>query len=131
MAPRYLMRIKEHIQRYYEPLVLTITMIAVIFLLGGGLYDLVERPLWFVVLQSPSGVVYRFYWPGGVMTMQTLSESVVVMIAYGGTLAGLLILYRGIRRIYEPKYSTVLILLGGTLSLISFSIIWLILTSKI
>ena len=123
-------KVKDFISRNLETILIVGTMIAVLFLLGGGLYDLTERPLWFIVLRAPGGVTYRFYWPGGIMTMQTLSESILAMIAYGGAIAGLLTVYRGLRRVYEPRYSTALVLIGGTVALVSLTIVWLIIASK-
>lgn len=116
--------------KYSEDIMLAIILAVTLFLLGGGLYDIVERPSWFIAIQTPRGTVYRFYWPGGIMGAQTLSESLAVIIAYTGMLLGLLTVHHGIRRVYEPKYSTALIILGGVVALISLSIIWLILTSK-
>ena len=127
---RLRLKLPSLLERYSEDIALAVVLVVALFLLGGGLYDIVEQPLWFVAIRTPRGTVYRFYWPGGIMGAQTLSESLAVMIGYAGMLLGMLTLYHGIRRVYEPKYSTALIILGGTIALISLAIVWLILISK-
>jgi len=79
-----------------KPSLLLIAAIAVavsIFFLGGGLYDLFERPL---IAAFAAGGRIIFYYPYGI-NEQFVAESMFVMIIYAIAVVGLLLAYESTR----------------------------------
>lgn len=62
-----------------SPFVVSAVLIAFsVFLLGGGIYDILEKPLVAIVL---SGGRPLFYMPGS-LNQQLIAESIYIMILY-------------------------------------------------
>jgi hypothetical protein len=96
-------------------MLLTGIIIAVsIFILGGGVFDLLEHPL--ALLPTSSGN-WLFIYPG--LYSQTLNESVFSMFLLTLGIAGTFICYRSTRYAFKPRQATILLLLGTVLIVIS------------
>ncbi|NIW16434.1 hypothetical protein GWM83_01875, partial [Candidatus Bathyarchaeota archaeon] len=81
-----------------------------IFLLGGGLYDLLEKPL---VAAIAAGGRIIFYYPYGTGE-QFLAESLFVMIVYALAAVGLLLAYESTKYAYRPRQAFMLLVVGFT-----------------
>ena len=86
-----------------------------IFLLAGGIYDLVIQP---VMAYYSSGTIISFY-PYGI-TDQFMLESIIVMIFYALGFAGLLVSYRSTKYASTPNKAYRYLLVGVALVIISY-----------
>lgn len=77
------------------------------FILAGGVYDILERPI--SLLPSPTGysVVIK-----GTLGQQTLNESLIAGFLYMLGLGGLYMLLRSTRYAYRPRNAYLLLILG-------------------
>ncbi len=87
-----------------------------IFLLGGGLYDLLEKPL---VAAFASGGRIIFYYPYGI-NQQFIAESLFVMIVYALAVVGLLLTYESTKYAYRPRQAFMMLLVGCTLIFVAY-----------
>ena len=87
-----------------------IVMVASIFLLAGGVYNLLEEPLvlWW------TGERFIFYYPYS-LNEQFVLESVFIMIFYALAAAGLLLMYQSTKYAYRPRQAFILLLTGSLL----------------
>jgi len=85
-----------------------------VFLLAGGIYDILEKPL--SVLPYGRGVL--FFYPG--LQGQFFNESVAVMIAYAMGVAGILLIYQSTKYVYKPRQAFIMLLSGVVLILIAY-----------
>ncbi len=89
----------------------TVIVIAVLvfvgFILAGGVYDILERPI--SLLPTPTGysVVIK-----GTLGQQTLNESLIAAFLYMLGLGGLYMLLRSTRYAYRPRNAYLLLILG-------------------
>ena len=89
----------------------TVIMIGVLlfvgFVLAGGIYDILARPI--SLLPSPTGysVVIK-----GTLGQQTLNESLIAAFLYMLGLGGLYMLLRSTRYAYRPRNAYLLLILG-------------------
>ena len=83
------------------------TLVFVGFILAGGIYDIMERPI--SLLPSPTGysVVIK-----GTLGQQTLNESLIAAFLYMLGLGGLYMLLRSTRFAYRPRNAYLLLILG-------------------
>jgi predicted neutral ceramidase superfamily lipid hydrolase len=93
-----------------------ITIAASIFLLGGGIYDLLEKPLIAIVQSGGSIIVYYPYD----INDQFLLESIVVMVGYVMGVVGLLLTYQSTKYAYKPRQAYMLLLMGCILLIGSY-----------
>jgi hypothetical protein len=96
------------------------------FILAGGIYDILERPL--SLLYSPSGVSVRVK---GSLGQQTLNESLMAMFLYMLGLGGLYMLVRSTRFAYRPRNAYLLLILGTVTVLLVVFYSNSLITSKI
>ena len=89
---------------------LTIT----IFILGGGVYDVLETPL--AVLPTPGNPI--FYYPG--LTEQLLNESIIFILFLIMGIAGGFLAYRSTRYAYRPREARMFLLIGLALMIVAF-----------
>ncbi len=77
------------------------------FILAGGIYDILERPI--SLLPTPTGysVVIK-----GTLGQQTLNESLIAAFLYMLGLGGLYMLLRSTRYAYRPRNAYLLLILG-------------------
>ena len=102
-----------------KPSLLLIAAIAVaasIFLLGGGLYDFLEKPL---VAAFAAGGRIIFYYPYGI-NEQFVAESVFVMIIYAIAVMGLLLTYESTKYAFRPRQAFMLLLIGCTFIFVAY-----------
>jgi hypothetical protein len=105
----------------YRPsifLIAGVILAAAIFLLGGGIYDIL---MWsqmnpYILL---SGGRYLSYIPYSIHE-QVLMGSIGVMILYTLSTGGLLMIYQSTRYIRNPRQASLLIKIGAALMLIAF-----------
>jgi hypothetical protein len=90
-----------------------------LFLLGGGIYDLLIQPI--VAIVASGGRVITFY-PYG-LTDQFLSESVIIMVLYALGAAGFLIAYRSTKYAYNPRLAYRFLLVGCALLIIAYVLV--------
>lgn len=86
-----------------------------IFFLGGGVYDILEKPL----VAIPIGSTVLFFYPGTIQE-QTILDSFFVMISYFFGLVGLLLVYQSTRYAYRPRQAFILLLMGAMFILIAY-----------
>ena len=89
-------------------------VIVAIFIFGGGVYDIMEKPI--SVLPTPSNP--RFYYPG--MTDQTFNESLIFMILLTMGISGGYLSFRSTRRVYRPREANMFLVIGITLIIVAF-----------
>lgn len=92
---------------------------ASMFLLGGGIYDVLIQPI--VAIVASGGRIISFY-PYGI-TEQLLLESVIIMVFYAMGFAGFLIAYRSTKYAYSPRQAYRFLLVGVVLLLISYVLV--------
>jgi len=90
-----------------------------LFLLGGGIYDILIQPI--VAYVTSAGQIIAFY-PYGI-TEQFLLESVIIMVFYAMGVAGFLIAYRSTKYAYSPRQAYRFLLVGVVLLLIAYILI--------
>jgi hypothetical protein len=90
-----------------------------VFLLGGGIYDILIKPV--VAIVAAGGRIITFY-PFG-LSEQFLSESIVIMIFYALGVAGFLIAYRSTKYAYNPRQAYRFLLVGAALLLIAYILV--------
>jgi hypothetical protein len=96
-------------------LVVTIAVMgAAIFLLGGGLYDIIVQP----IPAYYDGSRFYFLFPD--LSMQFLFDTVLSVILYGMGFVGLISIYHSARHAYNPRTAYMTLLLGGSLLAISY-----------
>ncbi len=78
-----------------------------IFLLGGGIYDILEQPL----VAIPIGSRILFFYPG-TLQEQTGLDSLFAMGAYLFGLIGILLVYQSTKYAYRPRQAFMLLLIG-------------------
>lgn len=95
-------------------LVAFLLIVVAIFTLGGGVYDLMERPIF--VFPSPSNPI--FYYPG--MTDQTLNESMIFILFLIIGISGGYLSFRSTRHAYRPREARMLLAIGITMMMVAF-----------
>jgi len=94
-----------------------------IFFLGGGVYDILEKPL----IAIPVGRRILFFYPGTVHE-QTILDSSFVMVSYFFGLLGILLMYQSTKYAYRPRQAYILLLAGVMFLLIAYvsieNLIW-------
>jgi hypothetical protein len=96
-------------------IVATIVAAFSLFLLAGGIYDILEQPL----AAIPFGRSVLFYYPY-TLQAQAVVESVGVAIAYAMGTVGLLLMYQSTKYAYKPRQAFMLLLTGMVLMLIAY-----------
>ena len=79
------------------------------FLLAGGVYDLLEKPVSLLPRSSERG--WTFIYPGGIGG-QTLNESILSGLLYLIGLGGFYMLFRSTRFAYRPRNAYILLIAG-------------------
>jgi hypothetical protein len=111
------------IQRFYRkflaplplPRIITFLVVgAMILLLGGGVYDIIENP----PTLFPGQTSWLFYYPS--LHDQTITGSLIVMIVYTIGFAGLLLTYQSTKYAYRPRQAYILLLTGLPIILITY-----------
>jgi hypothetical protein len=85
-----------------------------LFLLGGGVYDLINQPLPAVYYNS------RFYFLYPSVSEQFLFDTVISVMLYLVGFVGLLTLYQSSRHAYNPRQAYMAMIVGAGLLLIAY-----------
>ncbi len=90
-------------------LIALLTAALSIFLLGGGVYDLLTGPAGIM----PGGAEGRwiFYYPFAIND-QTLNESIFVMLLYSIGFGGFFSIYQSTKYVYRPRQAFMWLLIG-------------------
>ncbi|MCK4476971.1 hypothetical protein KAU88_00365 [Candidatus Bathyarchaeota archaeon] len=116
-----------HLQKTYWKLVTlkpstlllaTLAIAASIFLLGGGIYDILEQP----VVAFISGGRIIPYYPQA-LNEQLLGESMAAMILYSLGITGLILMYQSTKYAYNPREAYTTLLIGLLLLLIGWMLV--------
>lgn len=86
-----------------------------IFFLGGGVYDILEKPL----IAIPLGTQILFFYPGTI-NEQTILDSAFAMVTYFFGLLGLLLMYQSTKYAYRPRQAYMLLLIGVVFLVIAY-----------
>jgi hypothetical protein len=96
-----------------------------IFLLGGGVYDLLEQSSIPIAIFSSSGGAgsFIFLYPYPSINDQFIAESILIMILYGIGIIGLLITYQSTKYAYKPRQAYIMLLAGLFFTLIAYAML--------
>jgi len=97
-------------------LIALIGVAASIFLLGGGVFNIIEKP--FAVLPGLQGRLI-FYYPYQ-LNAQILNESVFVMFLYAIGFAGFYAVYQSTKYAHKPRQAFTWLLIGAILAVIAY-----------
>ena len=96
-------------------LIFPIVAIAIaVFLFGGGLYDLIMKPLPAVYYQGR----FLFLYPQ--LSEQFISDSIVAMSVYSLGIVGLIAVYQSTKYVYKPRQAYMMLMVGVILLLIAY-----------
>lgn len=98
----------------------------VVFILAGGVFDILEKPLALL----PKGSGWTFVYQGSI-SVQTLNESILAALLYSLGLLGLYLLLRSTRQVYNPRQAYITLILGLMVTLIAVYYCTSFLSSKI
>jgi len=101
-------------------------IVILIFFLGGGIYDVVERP---IVIGGLQGRIVTFY-PRGV-NEQFLGESIFIMILYALGTSGFILTYQSTKYVYRPRQAYLMLLIGVSIVALTYILVELSLRQKI
>ena len=85
------------------------------FLLGGGIYDILIKP---IVAYFASGGKMIVFYPS--LTDQFLLESIIIMVFYAIGFTGFLIAYRSTKYAYNPRQAYRVLPVGCVLLIIGY-----------
>jgi len=111
-----------------KPSTLALSIMAVafaVFLLGGGLYDIIMKPLPAVYY----GGRFIFLYPQ--LSEQFVTDSIIATILYSLGVIGLISIYQSTKYVYKPRQAYMMFLVGVTLLLIAYIFLEAIIKSKI
>jgi len=92
-----------------------VVIAASIFLLGGGLYDLLEKPLFAIFIQERFIGVYPYS-----LNEQLLAESIFVMLVYAMAAGGFLLTYQSTKYAYRPRQAFMFLLIGIVFIIVAY-----------
>ena len=95
-------------------LIAFILVVVAIIILGGGVYDILEKPI--SVLPTPSNPI--FYYPG--MSNQTLNESMIFILFLIIGVSGGYLSFRSTRHAYRPREAKMFLAIGITMMMVAF-----------
>lgn len=96
-----------------------------IFLLGGGLYSMIVKPLPAVYY----GGRFIFLYPQ--LSEQFISDSIVATTLYAFGIIGLIIIYQSTKNVYKPRQAYMMLLAGIVLSLIAYIFLEAVILQKL
>jgi hypothetical protein len=104
-----------------KPSTITLSVIAigvVIFLFGGGIYNVVRRPLPSAYVNVPGGGRFIFLYPQ--LSEQFITDSIVATILYSLGIIGALALYQSTKYVYKPRQAYLVFLVGISLLILAY-----------
>ncbi|MEM2935719.1 MAG: hypothetical protein QW231_00900 [Candidatus Bathyarchaeia archaeon] len=96
-------------------LIAVATIALSIFLLGGGVYDILEKP--YAILPQTRGFIVFYPYDLG---QQFLNESITLMLLYFIGVIGFLLMYQSTQYAYKPRQAFILLLIGGALVALTY-----------
>lgn len=105
----------------HKPSTFFLTALAIaasVFLLGGGIYDILEQP----IIAFVSGGRIIPYYPQA-LNDQLLGESIASMILYSLGIIGLLLLYQSTKYAYSPREAFTMLLIGLLLLIVGWGLV--------
>ena len=96
-------------------LIISIICIAIaIFLLGGGLYSVIVKPL--------PAIYYggHFYFLHPELGAQFISDSIVATVLYSFGIVGLIVMYQSTKYAYKPRQAYMMFLVGVFLLFLAY-----------
>jgi hypothetical protein len=99
------------------PVISAITVLGlayVIFLFGGGLFTLIEKPL----PSYYSGSTFYFLYPD--ISNQFLGDTIISVFLYALGFVGLLAIYQSTKSAYKPRQAYMLLIVGVTFVALSY-----------
>jgi len=97
-----------------------------VFILAGGVFNILEKPLALL----PKGSGWTFVYRGSIH-IQTLNESILAGLLYFLGVLGLYLLLRSTRLVYNPRQAYLMLILGLMVTLIAVYYCTSFLSSKI
>lgn len=85
-----------------------------IFLFGGGLYDIIMKPLPAVYYSGR----FLFLYPQ--LSEQFVSDSIVAMTLYSFGIIGLIMMYQSTKYAYKPRQAYMVFIVGVVLLMIAY-----------
>ena len=95
-------------------LIAFLLIVVAIFILGGGVYDIMMHPP--SVLPTPTSP--QFYYTG--MSDQTLNESIIFVLLLTIGISGGYISFRSTRHAYRPREARMFLAVGITMMIVAF-----------
>jgi len=100
-------------------LILSALAIAIaIFLFGGGIYNLVRRPLPSAYVNVPGGGRFIFLYPQ--LSEQFITDSIIATILYSMGVIGALTMYQSTKYAYKPRQAHLMLLIGVVLLILAY-----------
>ena len=106
----------------YKPSLFVVSIIVVafsLFLLGGGIFDMVTDGIQPIGFDPQTGQPVIFVES---LTYQLLVESLVVMISGALAVTGFVIAYRSTKNAYNPRQAYMMLLVGCALLIVAYLI---------
>ena len=91
---------------------------AAIFLFGGGLYNVIRKPLPSAYVELPGGGRFLFLYPQ--LSEQFISDSLIAMILYSMGIIGAIAMYQSTKYAYKPRQAYLMLLVGVVLLVIAY-----------
>jgi hypothetical protein len=124
---RYLQKAYWKITTYRpSPWTIAFVVLAIaIFLLGGGIYDLLEQSSIPIAIFSSSGGAgsFIFLYPYPSLNDQFIAESILIMMLYSMGIIGLLVTYQSTKYAYKPRQAYIMLLGGLFFMLIAYALL--------
>jgi hypothetical protein len=92
----------------------TIAVAIAIFLLGGGLYNIIMKPLPAVYYGGRFLILYPQ------LSEQFISDSIVATILYSFGIVGLIVMYQSTKYAYKPRQAYIMLITGTLLLFIAY-----------
>ena len=94
--------------------VAVIAVSVAVFFFGGGLYDLIMKPLPAVYY----GGRFLFLYPQ--LTEQFISDSIVAMTVYALGIIGMIAVYQSTKYVYKPRQAYMMLIIGFALIFMAY-----------
>jgi len=97
-------------------LIFAVVIIAAsIFMLGGGVYDILEKPFFAFFIEGRFIGVYPYS-----LNEQLLAESIFVMLVYAIGAGGILLTYQSTKYAYRPRQAFMFLLIGIVFIIVAY-----------
>jgi len=126
--------IRHYLQRTYwrvttyKPSTYAVAFIVLgvaIFLLGGGVYDILEQSSIPIAIFTTSGGAgsFIFLYPYPSLNDQFIGESIFIMILYAIGIIGFIITYQSTKYAYKPRQAYLMLIAGLTFLLLAYMLL--------